>query len=172
MRWLHCWFFFQPLIKVIAASESIWPSSSPFVQAIFRVSRNCICRVKGPFVMILLILHPTAFTDQTNFVQRWCAIVISPSPPFSPPLPLKQTSLYIFMQSSKVVLSYVMLFAQYLLSALSKVATRYLPKHVLVELDDSSSNTSNVVVCSRLDRWSLWWVPKFWFIFFWRRGVL
>ena len=39
---------------------------------------------------------------------------------------LKQTSVYTFIQSSKVVFWYLMLYAQYLPSALSKVATRSL----------------------------------------------
>ena len=50
-----------------------------------------------------------------------------------------------------------MLFAQYLPSALSKVATRYLREHVFVVIADYSSRASNVDV-SRPERCSLWWV--------------
>ena len=71
---------------------------------------------------------------------------------------LKQTSVNTFMQSSNVVIGCVMLFARYLPSTLSKVATRYLRNHVFVTLDDYSSRASNVVVCSRLERCSRLWV--------------
>ena len=49
-----------------------------------------------------------------------------------------------------------MLFAQYLPSALSTVATRYLREHVFVASADHSSRASNVDV-SRPERCSLWW---------------
>ena len=52
---------------------------------------------------------------------------------------------------------YTMLFAHCLPSALSKVATRYLRKKVFVVLDHFCPRASNAVVCSRLERCSLWW---------------
>ena len=50
----------------------------------------------------------------------------------------------------------MMLFAQ-LNSALSEVATRHLQKIVFEAFGDYSPRASNVVVCSPLERYSLWW---------------
>ena len=71
---------------------------------------------------------------------------------------LKQTSVYTSCKVQKLFFRYVMLRAQYLLSALSKVATSFQREHVFVALDDDSSRITNVLVCSRLERCSLWWV--------------
>ena len=51
-----------------------------------------------------------------------------------------------------------MLFAQYLPSVLSNVATRYLREHVFVVIVDYSSRASDDEVCTHPERCSLWWV--------------
>ena len=64
---------------------------------------------------------------------------------------LKQTPVYTFMQSSRVVFRYLLLFAQYPPSALSKVATRSL----LCCERWLSSRVSNVTCISNVARVSL-----------------
>ena len=67
---------------------------------------------------------------------------------------LKQTSIYTFVQSAKIV--FLISDAVCTISAFS-LATRYLREHVFVVTADYSSRASNVDV-SRPERCSLWWV--------------
>ena len=77
---------------------------------------------------------------------------------------LKQSQVFTFMQSQKVVFRYMTLFAQYQPSALSKVATCCLRKHVFVFFDDylfcATNNccllASRTMPVSRAS--SCWWV--------------
>ena len=92
-----CLVFLVPLLKVIAASEyclhlvclvfsAMFTHSSPAVQTIF-CAVHCYQSPQLSFCQGLLVFEPPRLRGQTNFVQPWCVMAITPPLPPLPSLP-------------------------------------------------------------------------------------